>query len=308
MFKEINEAYSTLGDDEKRKQYDYGGNSSNHSGGYSSSSRGRGFSDIFGDLFRNGSFGGGFSDDEEEEVDADLRYELTIEFTEAAFGCEKELLIKKDIFCDLCDGTGAEDKKLNNCDKCGGQGRVKINQRTPWGLMSQVIRCNNCNGTGKTALHKCSRCNGSRILNSKEKVSVKIPAGIDNGQTLRVRNAGNATENGEQGDLFLTIRVKPHKIFKREDFDIYMDLTISFAQAALGAEIAIPTLSGEEIKIKVANGTESGSILRLKDKGIAHLNNPNRHGNQFVKIVVKTPKKLSKAQTKLFEELAKLDE
>lgn len=300
-FKEINEAYSTIGDPEKRKKHDMGGESpfSGHS------SRGGGFSDIFGDLFRGG-FGGDY--DDEEEVDPDLRYEITIEFTEAVFGAEKEILIKKNIPCEVCDGTGAEDKVFRKCSKCNGQGRIKVTQRTPFGMISQVAKCDNCNGEGQIPENECPHCDGKGVFESREKAKIKIPRGIDNGQTLRIAGGGNATKNGEDGDLYLLIKVKPHKIFKRDKFDIYMDLTISFSQAALGAEIAIPTLNSEEIKIKVASGTQSGSVLRLKGRGIPVLNSPNHHGDQFVKITVKTPPKLSKAQAKLFEELRLLDE
>jgi molecular chaperone DnaJ len=302
-FKEINEAYSTVGDPNKRKKYDMGGE--NPFGGRSSSFHGGGgFSDIFGDLFRNG-FGGDYDDEEE---DPDLRYEITIEFNEAVFGVEKEILIKKNVSCELCDGTGAENKVFRKCSKCNGQGRIKINQRTPFGMISQVGRCENCNGEGQIPEKECPHCDGRGVFENREKVKIKIPKGIDNGQTLRIPGGGNATKNGDDGDLYLLIRVKPHKIFKRNGFDIYMDLSISFAQAALGAEIKVPTLNSEEIKIKVASGTQSESVLRLKGRGIPFLNSPSHHGDQFVKITVKTPTKLSKAQIKLFEELKKLDE
>jgi molecular chaperone DnaJ len=297
-FKEINEAFSTLEDEGKRRKYDQG-EASPFSG--HSSSRG-GFEDII-NLFRNGGFDGGY---DEEEVDRDLRYEITIEFMEAVLGCEKEVVIRKDIACDLCDGTGAEDKIFRKCSKCNGQGRIKVNQRTPFGLISQVVRCDNCGGEGQIPDNICSHCDGRGVFEDKEKVKIKIPKGIDNGQTLRVHGEGNATKNGAEGDLFLLVKVKPHKIFRREGFDIYMDLSISFSQAALGAEVTVPTLS-EEIKIKIANGTETGAVLRLKGRGIPFLNSSSHHGDQFVNITVKTPKKLSKAQTKLFEELMKLE-
>jgi len=299
-FKEINEAYSTLTNPEKKRKYDMGGESP-FGGGSSSGFRSGGFQDIFGDLFRNG-FGGY----EEEEIDPDLRYEMTIEFNEAVFGCEKEISIKKDISCELCDGTGAENKAFRKCSKCNGQGRIKINQRTPFGMISQVARCDSCNGEGQIPENTCPHCDGRGVFDSREKVKIKIPKGIDNGQTLRIPGEGNATKNGAEGDLYLLIKVKPHKLFKRNRFDIFMDLSISFSQAALGAEISIPTLSSEEIKIKVASGTQSGSVLRLKGKGIPHLNS-SHFGDQFVNITVNTPKRLSRAQAKLFEELKKLD-
>lgn len=308
-FKEINEAYSTLSDESKRRKYDMGEENPFSSGRSSSRGGARDFSDIFGDLFRGGSFGGGFDEDEDDdsEENKDLHYKITIDFKEAVFGCEKEISIKKDISCDVCDGTGAEDKQFDDCPKCNGQGRLRVNQKTPWGNMSQIVRCPNCKGEGKIPQNRCNHCDGKGVFDSREKVKIKIPKGIDDGQTLRIAGAGNAVKNSAEGDLFLLIQVKPHKIFKRKGFDVYMDLSISFSQAALGAEIAIPTLSDEEIKIKVEKGTESGAILRLKGRGIPHLKEPSHHGDLFVNITVKTPKNLSKAQIKLFEELAKLD-
>ena len=302
-FKEINEAYTTLSDKEKKRKYDMGG-----SGGFTqdSSSRGRqgGFSDIFEDLLRGSGFHGGF---QEEREDLDLHYQITIEFTEAVFGCEKELSIKKDIPCKTCNGTGSKDNKFETCKTCNGQGRINKTQTTPWGTMRRTVTCNECNGEGKITKDKCKNCNGSGTENSKEKIKIKIPKGIDNGQTIRVRGAGNASKNNQTGDLFLEIQVKPHKIFKRDGFDIYIKFPITFARAALGGEISIPTLT-KEVKVKLAKGTESGAILRLKEHGIPFINNPYQTGDQFVEIKVETPKKLSKAQIKLFKELEKLDE
>jgi molecular chaperone DnaJ len=302
-FKEINEAYSILSDETKRKKYDSGERSPFNQ---RQSSQGGDFSDILRDLLRNGSFGNQFYEDEDSTVGEDLRYGLKIEFLEAVFGCEKEIFIKKDIACEKCSGTGAIDKKLKKCYKCNGQGRIKINQRTPFGVMSQTVRCDNCDGEGQIPENKCLSCDGLGILNSKEKVKVKIPAGIDDGQTLRINGGGNAIRNGSEGNLFLVITVKSHKVFRREGFDVHMETSISFSQAALGSEITIPTLSSE-IKIKVASGTQSSSILRLRGQGIPFLKDQNHRGDQFINILVKTPKKLTKAQTKLFEDLAKLD-
>jgi len=305
-FKEINEAYSTLGDEAKRKRYDLGepsqfnqGSSRQHSGD---------LSDILRDLFMNGSFGGQSSDQGDSENGEDLRYELTIDFNEAAFGCEKEILIRKDISCTACGGSGAEDEQFKTCQKCNGQGRLKVSMRTPFGIIGQTIRCDSCLGAGQIAENKCLHCRGHGILSSKEKTKIRIPAGIDNDQTLRVPGAGNAIKNGSEGDLYLTVRVRPHKMFKREGFNVYTELSISFSQAALGGEVTIPILPSGEIKIKIEKGIESGNILRLKGRGIPFVNDSRHRGDQFVNIKIKTPKKLSKAQMHLFEELAKLDE
>ena len=303
-FKEINEAYNVLSNETKRKQYDAGGTNSQFR--QTQSSGRQNFSDIFEDLLRGTNFGSQFSDHEEESEDLDLHYQITITFTEAAFGVEKEILIKKDVHCDSCNGTGAHDDEFDTCKKCNGHGRIEIEQRTPWGLMRRTAKCNECEGQGKIPKNKCKTCKGKGIINKKEKVKIKTPKGIDNNQTLRIPNAGNAAKNKRNGDLFLTIKVTPHKVFKRERFDIYMEQPITFSEAALGSEISIPTLTGN-IKIKIAKGTESGSVLRLRDKGIPYLDDPSYLGDQYVNIVVKTPKKLTRAQAKLFEELKKLD-
>jgi molecular chaperone DnaJ len=300
-FKEINEAYSTLSDESKRGQYDAGGQNNKFS--QNSNFQGGDFSDLFGDIFGGGGFGG---QSQEEELEKDLHFRLTIDFTEAAFGCEKEIAIKKNISCKSCNGTGSENDDFQTCSKCAGHGRIEVTQQTPFGVMRQVRGCDGCNGEGQIPKVKCKKCKGSGIVNKKEKIKIQIPKGIDNGQTLRITNAGNASKGGRKGDLFLEINIKPHKIFKRDGFDVYMDFSITFAEAALGAEVSIPTLT-DKIKIKIAKGTESGSTLRLREKGIAYVNNPEYVGDQFVNLIVKTPKKLTRTQTKLFEELKKLD-
>lgn len=305
-FKEINEAYSTLGDKTKRKHYDLSGGT-NNSFSQNRNFGGGNFSDMIFDLLRSGSFGSQFSEEESPQTGKDLSYKLTITFHEAVFGCEKELLIKKHIFCKSCDGSGSDDDTFDNCARCNGHGLLKINQRTPFGVMSQTIRCDNCGGEGKIIKNKCNNCKGNGIISSKEPVRIKIPAGIDNGQTIRVRNGGEAIRNGSEGDLFLLIKVQPDKTFIRKGFDIYMELPITFSQAALGEKILIPTLSNEKLKIFIKKGIDSESTLRLAGKGIPLINNPQQRGDQYIKIIVKTPKKLSKTQNKLYEELKKLD-
>lgn len=300
-FKKINEAYSVIGDEEKRRKYDVG-----ETGQFNQETNFRGgFSDIFEELLRGGSFGNDFGSRSQENHD--LHYRITIGFTEAAFGYEKKISIKRKVTCDLCDGTGAKNKELEVCQKCGGQGRIKINQRTPWGIISQAMECDKCHGTGKIPKKKCRKCDGLGLINKREKVKIKIPAGIDDGQTLRIPNNGNAARGGRKGDLFLTVQIEPHKIFKREGFDIYMEFPITFSQAALGDKISIPTLKGNNIKIKIGKGTDHGTMLRLKGRGIPFIDDPFYKGDQFVKITIETPKKLNHAQTKLFKELKKLD-
>lgn len=222
------------------------------------------------------------------------------------FGCEKEIEIRKDISCESCGGTGAKDKKLERCDKCHGEGRIEVNRRTPFGIFRQVITCDECNGAGEIPKHKCQHCNGQGIAHEKIKIKIKIPQGIDNDQMIKVEGKGNAIKNGRNGNLFIVIHIRPHKVFKRDGDDVYMDFEITFSQAALGCKISIPTLRGTK-KIKIASGTESRTIIRLKEEGIENVNG-YRIGDQFINLKIKTPKKLTKNQKKLFEELAKLEE
>ncbi|MFH1521720.1 MAG: molecular chaperone DnaJ [archaeon] len=315
-FKEISEAYATLNDDKKRKQYDAFGHDASNQGfggqgfGGSGNFSGDDISNIFKDLFEGagfGNFGGGsFRGGRRARVGDDLQYGLTIDFEEAVFGCEKEVEIRKNILCDSCGGTGAKDKKLEKCHKCHGEGRITVNQRTPFGIFRQATTCDECDGEGEIPKQKCRHCNGQGIVNDRIKIKIKIPQGIDNGQTIRVTGKGDSIKNGQNGNLFIVISVKPHKIFKRDGDDIYMDFPITFSQATLGCKISIPTLTGTK-KIKIASGTESGTIVRLKGEGIKNVNG-YRTGDQFINLKLQTPKKLNRKQKKLFEDLAKLEE
>lgn len=296
-FKSINEAYSVIGNEEKRARYDSGETSF----GGGQRSHGSNFSDIFKEMFGGGSFGNQY-----EEEDMDLHYRLVIEFREAAFGCEKEIMIDKDIHCSKCDGTGSKDDKFDTCGNCEGAGRVQMTQRTPFGMVRGEAKCGECSGEGKIPKNKCSNCEGNGIVRDKDKTKIKIPMGIDNGQTLRIMGEGNSVRGRSKGDLYLQIQIRPDEYFQRDGVDVYVEFPISFAQAALGAKVYVQTLSGE-VKIKVSKGIESGSILRIKGKGIPYVNTPKYKGDQFVKIIVKTPKKLSGAQKKLYKELEKLD-
>ncbi|MCK5321248.1 molecular chaperone DnaJ [Candidatus Pacearchaeota archaeon] len=307
-FKEISEAYTILSDDKKRKQYDSFGHDAPNQGfgnsGFGGFS-GDNLSDIFKDLFESQFGGGSFRDRHRTRVGDDLQYGLTIDFEEAAFGCEKEIEIRKNVSCEFCGGTGAKDKKLERCDKCHGEGRIEINQRTPFGIFRQVVVCDKCGGEGKIPKHRCGHCNGNGIVHNKIKIKIKIPQGIDNNQVVRVEGKGDSIKNGKNGNLFLIINIKPHKIFKRDGDDIYMDFSINFSQAALGCKISVPTLTGTK-KIRIASGTESGTIVRLKEEGVENVNG-YRIGDQFINLKIKTPKRLDRKQKKLFEELAKLE-
>lgn len=316
-FKEISEAYTILGDDKKREQYDNFGDSAFNQGGggsgfggFRSSGGFNGFggenmSDMFRDLFESHFGGGSFRGEQNTRSGEDLQYELVIDFEEAVFGCEKEVEIRKNILCEECEGTGAKDKKLEKCDNCKGKGRVAVNQRTPFGIFRQVTICDKCHGEGRAPIQKCKHCNGKGIVNDRVKIKIKIPQGIDNSQIIRVEGKGDAIKNGENGNLFIVIRVKPHKTFKRDGDDIHIDFSITFSQAALGCRVSIPTLKGNK-KIKIAPGTESGTIVRLRGEGVENVNN-YRTGDQFINLKLETPKKITKKQEKLFKELSKLE-
>jgi len=297
-FKEISEAYAILSDEDKRKRYDSLGHGA-FDQRYSQEDifRGSDISSILRDLFR-GSFSGG---SRESNFGEDLQYGLTIDFEEAVFGCEKEIEIKRNILCDSCDGTGAEDKRLEKCNKCNGEGRIVVNLKTPFGIFRQAIICSKCTGEGNIPKQICRECNGKGIINKRKKVKIGIIQGINNGQILRVSGEGNAIKYGENGDLFIVINVKLHKFFTREGDDIYLEFPISFSQAALGCKVSIPTLSGST-KIKIPAGTESGTILRLRGRGIKNVNGYGT-GDQFINLKVKTPKRLNRNQKKLFREL-----
>ena len=215
------------------------------------------------------------------------------------------MLTRKNIKCPKCDGTGAENKKLIKCNECGGQGQKIVSRRTPFGVVRQTIICNECEGIGEIPKRICKDCNGKGIIKKEKKIKIKIPQGIDNGQMLRVEGEGEIIKNGENGDLLVVINIKPHKIFEREGDNLYVTFPITFSQSALGEKVKIPTFYGDTI-IKIPPGIESETILRLKGKGIMNLQGYGK-GDQFVKIKVKTPNKLTKKQKELFIELSKTE-
>ncbi|MEA3329146.1 MAG: J domain-containing protein, partial [Nanoarchaeota archaeon] len=221
------------------------------------------------------------------------------------FGCEKKINLNKNINCEDCLGTGAENQELKRCDECGGAGEKVVSRKTPFGIFNQVMICKVCEGTGEVPKKKCKSCNGQGVIKKTKTITVKIPKGINNGQILRVSGKGESIKNGESGDLLVVMNVKPHEFFKREGDDIYSTLPISFSQAVLGGEIIVQTLYGET-KIKISPGIESGKVLRLKGKGVENVEGW-RVGDYFIQIKIQTPKKINKKQKELFIELAKLE-
>jgi len=300
-FKEVNEAFATLGDESKRSNYDRFGTTEGFQGFEGGGFQGFDFEDIFGDLFGGGMFGGR----RRRSRGADLQTEVELDFEEAAFGISKDINMTRIANCESCQGTGAEDQKMHTCTVCNGKGKKRNNIRTPFGVIAQMTTCPECRGAGQIPETPCSSCGGEGRTREKKKVSVKIPAGVDNGSTLRVPGEGEAGEAG-YGDLYVHIYVKPHKIFERNGNNILLTIPVSFSQAALGAEIDVPTLHGES-KMKIPSGTQSHTVFRLNNKGIPDIHSGSK-GDQLVKVVVKTPTSLSKDQKELLEQLSEGNE
>lgn len=308
-FKEISEAYAVLSDKEKRSTYDQFG----HSGfdqRYSQEDIFRGFD--FENIFREFGFGnddpGGsifdmfFGGGGRRKRGSDLKYNLTIDFEEAAFGANKKISFRKKVRCGFCKGTGAKDGKLSGCSHCRGTGQLRMVQRTMFGMFQQVMPCKYCSASGKIPKSKCPECDSGFVYDIKE-LTISIPEGVDEGTRLRISGEGEESKEGS-GDLYIYISVKPHNIFERKDYDIYLTTDISPAQAVLGTEIKIPTLK-DEVKIKIPSGTQSGTVFKIRDKGIKHINSYDR-GDLYVKARINTPKKITSKEKKLYEELAGL--
>ena len=308
-FKEVNEAYAVLSDSEKRSRYDqYGhdGVDSQFGAGGFGGFGGMDFdiSDIFGSMF-GGGFGSTTRRRNGPTKGDDLQTRVTITFEEAAFGCKKDITYNRVEKCETCGGSGAEKGTgVETCSKCGGSGQIRVNQRTMFGTMQTVRDCDACGGKGKTIKNPCSHCKGTGMHRKTKKLEVSIPKGIDNGQTISLSSQGNCGANGGPfGDLFITVTVTPHSIFKRDRFDVYYDYPISFVDAALGAKITVPTLEGD-YELTIPEETQTGTTFKLSQKGIPYVNGRGR-GDMLVTVVVETPKNLNSAQK---EALRKFDD
>jgi molecular chaperone DnaJ len=311
-FREATEAYEVLSDASKRQQYDQFGHAAfsqggpghgGFSGGFDFGDMGDMFGDIFGDFFGGG--GGRRSSSNGPRKGASLRASIELDFEEAVFGSEKELNITVSDECEVCHGSGAkEGTHAETCSQCGGAGQVRYNQQTILGTVSSVRTCPTCQGSGKIIKEKCEACAGAGYVKKRKKISVSIPAGIDNGQTIRLKGKGEPGENGgPRGDILLTIYIRPHAMFERHGTDIYYKMKITFSQAALGAEIEVPTLDNK-VKYNIDPGTQTGTRFRLRGKGVPYLNHSKTRGDQYVDVIVETPTKLNQRQREAFEELA----
>ncbi len=300
-FKEVSEAYETLSDTQKRAHYDQFGHTdpSQGYGGFNGGFDGfGGFEDILSSMFG----GGRRRDPNAPQQGHDLQYSMTITFEEAAFGKETTIEIPKEEICATCNGNGAKPgTSPETCTQCGGSGQVTVEQNTPFGRMASRRACNQCSGTGKVIREKCATCHGQGKVKKRKKISIKIPAGVADGQQLRVPGQGEPGINGgPYGDLYVEFRVKRHAFFERNGDDVYCEIKVSFVQAALGDEVEVETIYGKEV-MKISAGTQSGARFRLKNKGIQNIRGRGT-GDQIVKVIVVTPTKMNDRQRELLKD------
>lgn len=302
-FKEATEAYEVLSDAEKKQKYDQFGHAAfdqTAGGGYGGGGFGGGFDFDMGDIFSS-FFGGGFGGGQRSNPNApqrgrDISYNIDLTFNEACFGVEKDVTVNHLEKCDQCNGTGAaKGSTPETCPTCHGTGQVRTVQRTAFGNFQSVRPCDTCSGKGTINKNPCTSCHGEGHLRKGKKVRVKIPAGINEGQQVYVRGEGDAGKNGgPSGDLILNIRVRNHKLFIRQGYDILCDYPVSFVQATLGAEVQVPTIDGK-VSYTIPEGTQPGTVFRLKGKGVPKLNS-NQRGDQYVTLKVEIPKGLNEKQ------------
>lgn len=308
-FKELGKAYETLMDDNKRATYDrYGEDGLKNAGFDTGGPFAGGFgdlNDIFNSFFGMGGFGFGGRPDPNAPVEGDdLRLDIEIDFEQAVFGCEKEIKFDHLELCPACNGTGAEKgSQPVTCPTCNGTGQVKQVMRTPLGSIAQIVTCPDCHGAGRKITSPCKACRGQGKIQKEKKINIKIPAGVDNMSKIRVSHEGDAgTNGGPAGDLYVVLHVKSSDYFKREGNDVYSRLDITPSQAALGDEIVVKTLDGEQ-KIAVQAGVQSGNSIKIKGAGVPYIARPSQRGDHIVVVAVKTPTKLSDEERNLYRRL-----
>lgn len=314
-FKEINEAYQTLREDKKRAEYDvYGRTFDGGTGGGRYGFEGVDFNDFagagpgfefdFGDIFEN--FFSGGTRKQRVRRGGDIVVDMEVSFEESIFGAERKLFLSKTSLCDACKGMGAgEGSDLEKCGACHGSGRIHESRRSVFGTITALKECAKCSGRGSVPSKKCSVCGGRGVLKKSEEIVVKIPSGIRDGEVISMLGMGEAVSNGASGDLYVKINVKKHPVFRREENNIAMDMDIKISEAILGGEKEIVTLDGP-IKLKIPAGIDSGEILRARDKGVpigGHGFNRKGRGDLMIKILVRTPKKISKKAKELLEQM-----
>ncbi len=310
-FKEVQEAYEVLSDPAKRDQYNRFGHDGPQMGGFdgfgfSGFGGFGGFEDILSSMFGGRTRTSGNA--RRPSRGSDLRTSLIISFEEAAFGTEKELSINKHETCSRCNGLGAESKSdISVCSRCHGSGRIIVEQASIFGRIQTETACSTCGGSGEIIKNKCSLCGGDGRIKKLSKIKVKIPSGIEDGQGLKLSGYGEAgRKGGMNGDLYINVNVRPHEIFSRDGLDIYMEMPITFSQAALGANIIVPTLTGN-VNLKIPSGTQTGTKFKLSGKGINNSRTMDT-GHQYVIVNLVTPNKLSAEQKDLFKKLSKTNE
>ena len=324
-FKEVGEAYEVLSDKEKKSRYDQFGhagvdpNFGAGGGGYGGGFGGGGvdLGDLFGDLFGGGGGFGGFGGGQRRSANpnaprrgTDIRVSLVLTFMEAVHGCTKTVSVNKQDTCPECGGTGAaKGTSPETCSSCRGSGFVTVQQRTPFGVMQSSQPCSHCGGKGKIIKTPCNKCHGSGKTTAAKRVEVKVPAGIDDDQSMRLSGLGDTGSNGgPAGDLIVIVTVRPDTMFEREGYDVHVTVPLTYSQAVIGAQVIVPTIDGK-VAYTVPDGTQSGTTFRLRSKGIQYVNGRGR-GDQYVHVTVEIPKKLTKAQRealKTFEDTLKED-
>ncbi len=306
-FKEVNEAYAILSDEEKRSKYDrYGHDAfdpSSGAGGFGGGFGGFDFGDIFSSFF-GGGFGGSSRAQNGPTRGEDLAYRLSLEFEEAAFGCKKEIEFTHTESCEKCGGKGAENPNdVTTCSRCGGRGTIVVTRNIGFGSMQVNQTCPNCNGQGHIIKNACKGCGGKGTVKKLKKLEVNVPAGIDDGERIQLRGQGNAgTKGGPAGNLFVTVNVRKHRVFVREGTILHIEMPISFVDAALGAKITVPSLEGGTIEFSIPEGTQTDTVFNLRGKGVPFLNNPKVRGDMRVTVVVEIPKHLSAKQKELLRQ------